>query len=134
MPGIIHHQTLAPLVKAHFHWQDWQTLIEKNGITLDRPRGTAHPDFPEIIYPLDYGYVNGTVAGDGHAVDVFKGTAGAGLVGTLLTLDHRRGDREVKLLYGCTPEEVYLAHGFINFARRRMEGVLALRRPMRELW
>lgn len=83
---------------------------------------------------MDYGYVNGTVSTDGEGVDLFVGTAGTGLVGLILTQDHRKGDREVKLLYDCTPVEVYLANGFINFDRARMEGTLVLRTPMHCLW
>lgn len=35
-------------------------LVQENGITVDRPKGTSHPRFPDLIYPIDYGYVNGT--------------------------------------------------------------------------
>ncbi len=65
---------------------------------------------------------------------MFVGSAKNGLVGTLLTHDRGRGDREFKLLYHCTPEEIYLVHGFVNFDRRLMEGVLVLRYPMQQLW
>lgn len=106
-----------------------------HGVTLDRPRHHAHPAYPDILYPLDYGYVDGTSSGDGEAVDVFVGSrANLGLVGMLLTRDHVRGDREVKLLLGTTPEEVYLAHGFLNFDRARLDAVAVLRAPMRDLW
>ena len=27
--------------------------------TVDRPLGTAHPDYPDMIYPINYGYVDG---------------------------------------------------------------------------
>ncbi len=130
-------RALRPLVKQHLDWSGWEALIEENGLTIDRPRGIQHPDFPEIIYPMDYGYVNGTLAGDGREVDAFVGTAASGLVGLvglILTCDHRRGKREAKLLYRCTPREVYLANGFINFDRTLIEGLLALRRPMQALW
>lgn len=119
---------------GRFDWDGWEALIEENGLTIDRPYRSRHPDFPEIVYPMNYGYVNHTVGSDGHEVDVFVGSAHNGLVGLLLTTDHRRGDREVKLLYHCTPEEIYLAHGFINFDRARMEGTLVLRRPMHDIW
>ncbi len=126
--------TLAPLAAGRFDWEGWDALIARNGVTIDRPYRTRHPDFPEIIYPMDYGYVNGTTSTDGHEVDVFVGSAGGGLVGLILTQDHRRGDREAKLLYRCTPEEIYLALGFVNFDRAKMEGTLVLRRPMHTLW
>ena len=121
-------------IARHFDWERWQTLIEAHGVVIERPRGSRHPQFQEIIYPIDYGYVPGTDGGDGGEVDVFAGTARRGLVGLILTTDHRRGDREAKLLWHCTPKEIYLVNGFINFDRRLMEGVLILRRPMHEFW
>jgi hypothetical protein len=33
----------------------------------------------------------------------------------------------------CTPEEIYLVNGFINFDRTLLEGTLTLRRPMHGL-
>lgn len=128
------HQILRPLVAEHFRWAAWEALIERKGVTIDRPGGTAHPDHTSIIYPMDYGYVNGTTASDDEAVDVFCGTAATGLVGTILTTNHRTGDREFKLLLGCAPREIYCAHGFINFDRTLLEGVLVLRQPMHVLW
>ena len=125
---------LRDLAAGQFDWEAWEALIALNGLTIDRPYRSRHPEFSDIIYPLNYGYVNATTSTDGHEVDVFVGSADNGLVGLLMTTDYGRGDREVKLLYNCTPEEIYLANGFINFDRTRMEGTLVLRRPMHELW
>ncbi len=122
-------------------WEMWDGFITMNGITIERPSGTAHPRYPDIIYPIDYGYVNGTLANDGEEVDVFVGTAGSGpggactgsgLVAAIFTNDPRKGDREVKFLFNCSPREIYLVNGFVNFAP--MSGRLLMRRPMRELW
>lgn len=127
----------APFYTAlarHFDWRGWERLIEAHGYEIERPYRSAHPAFPEIIYPIDYGFIRETTSGDGDEVDLFVGTAAAGLVGLIATVDHRRGDREMKLLYRCTPEEVYLVNGFINFDRTLMEGTLVLRRPMHALW
>lgn len=126
--------SLRELVAGHFDWAGWETLILQNGITLDRPYRSPHPNYPEIIYPINYGYVNGTTSADGDEMDVFVGSAANGLIGLLMTTDYGRGDREIKLLYHCTPEEIYLTNGFINFDRRRMEGTLVLRHPMQTLW
>lgn len=117
-----------------FDWEAYEALITSNGITLDRPRRTRHPEHPEIIYPIDYGYINGTVGLDGQEIDIFVGTASTGLVGVLFTDDHRKGDSEIKLLYDCSPEEVYLVNGFINFAPTLMSGTLLMREPMHRLW
>lgn len=121
---------MRDLAKRHVNWSRWESLIEENQITLDRPRGSRHPDHPSIIYPIDYGYIDDTRSTDGQGLDVFVGSAQTGLVGTVITIDHRQRDAEFKLLYNCSPEEVYLVNGFLNFDRRLMEGVLVLRRDM----
>lgn len=131
----VSHEILAPVVADAFPWARWEDLVRASEIVLDRPRHTPHPAYPDIVYPLDYGYVAGTSSGDGDAVDVFAGSRpDLGLVGLVLTTDRRKGDREVKLLWGTPPDEVYLALGFLNFDRRLLDGVLVLRAPMRELW
>jgi inorganic pyrophosphatase len=127
-------EALRPLVRAHFPWPAWARCLDERGVTIDRPARTAHPEYPSVIYPLDYGYIPGTTGTDGEPVDVFSGSGETGLVGLLLTTDHRQGDREVKLLVDCTPPEVYTAHGFINYDRTLLEGVLVLRTSMPALW
>ena len=127
--------TLADLAEADFDWTGWERLIRQRGVEIDRPAGKAHPDFPQIIYPLDYGFVPGSVATDGEPVDCFRGSAERlGLVGLVITEDYRQDKRECNLLYGTTPAEIYCAHGFLNFAPRLLKGVLALRQPMHVLW
>ena len=127
---------LADVAADHFPWTRWEHLIEVRGVEIDRAAGTAHPDFPEIIYPLDYGFVPGTCArADDEPVDCFCGSCEAlGLVGLIATCDHRREQRELNLLYGTTPAEAYCAHGFLGFAPRLLESALALRQPMPTLW
>jgi inorganic pyrophosphatase len=127
-------QALRPLVRGRLRWDAWTRCIETHGITIERPRTTAHPDYPSVIYPLDYGRVNDTLSTDGEPLDVFVGRGTSGLVGAILTTDHRQQDREAKLLYDCTPTDVYTTHGFINYDRTLLEGVLVLRRPMPALW
>lgn len=95
-------------------WEGWERLLRERGVIIDRPRGSPHPRFPEMIYPLDYGYIPGTVGGDGAEVDVFVGSGVVGLVGALLTHDLGKGDHEIKLLWRATPTEVAAAHAFLQ--------------------
>jgi inorganic pyrophosphatase len=131
-------QSYAELAAERFRWEAWEGVIAARGVEIDRPRAKPHPRFPEVVYPLDYGYVPGTLSSDGEAIDVFVGTAprlaGCDLVGAILTRDHRQGKREWKLLWRCTPPEIYCAHGFLSFDRRLIDGTLALRFPMPTLW
>ncbi len=39
--------------------------------TVDRPLGSRHPRHPEMVYPINYGYVDGIMAGDGAEQDVY---------------------------------------------------------------
>ncbi len=108
-------------------WAATEALVVAHGITLERRRGSAHPRFPEIVYPLDYGSVDDTIGEDGEPIDVFVGSGPARLVGAYRTVDRRRGDTELKLLWGLTADEVYLVHGFLTFAPALMTATLALR-------
>ena len=134
MPAPTSLRSSAALFARHFDWPGWARLIDAHGLTIDRPFGQPHPAFPHIVYPLDYGYINDTRSSDGEPVDVFVGSAATGLVGLILAADYRQHKREPKLLYHCTAAEVYTAHGFINYDRSLLEGALALRQPMHELW
>ena len=40
-------------------------------VTIDRPLGSHHPKFPDTVYPINYGYINGTIAGDGEEQDAY---------------------------------------------------------------
>jgi len=40
-------------------------------VLIDRPKGTSHPNYPTLIYELNYGYVPGTVSGDGEEIDCY---------------------------------------------------------------
>mgnify|MGYP000765994439 CR=1 FL=1 len=40
-------------------------------VTVDRPIGTHHPKHREIVYPINYGYVEGLLGGDGEEQDVY---------------------------------------------------------------
>lgn len=116
-------------------WQQLDDLVAKHPFVLERPLGRPHPQHPHILYPLNYGHLAGTLGLDGEALDACQGSfPEAGLVGVIATCDATRGDRELKLLLGCTPAEVYTALGFFNFAPHLMRGRLRMRAPMADLW
>lgn len=88
-------------------WSYLDQLVATSRIVIDRPRGSIHPRYPEITYPLDYGYLEGTRATDGAGVDLWVGAGGVGPVqGILCTVDLLKRDTEVKLLLGCTEAEL----------------------------
>ena len=40
-------------------------------VKVDRSLGSSHPDYPEYIYLINYGYVEGIIAPDGEEQDVY---------------------------------------------------------------
>lgn len=96
-------------------WLALDGLLEKSKVVIDRPRGSKHPRFPTIVYPVDYGYLEGTSSMDGGGIDVWRGTAGHNSIDAIIcTLDLLKKDSEIKLLIGCTTEEKDLVYEFHN--------------------
>ena len=88
-------------------WASLDRLVADARIVIDRPAGTAHPRYPTFVYPYDYGYLEGTTAVDGGAVDVWVGSLETGRVtGIVCTVDLHKRDAEVKILIACTPDEM----------------------------
>ena len=100
-------------------WREMADLVASRPIVIDRPQGKAHPRYPDLIYPFDYGYVNGTFAADGDGIDVWIGSQEErALTGILCTYDTLERDAEIKLLLGCSEADVEIIVKFIpNFMR-----------------
>ena len=46
-------------------------LGKEVNIIMDRPVGTRHPKHPEIVYPINYWYIDGMLSADGEGIDVY---------------------------------------------------------------
>jgi inorganic pyrophosphatase len=89
------------------YWDALDALVQENGVVKERAKGQSHPRYPEYVYTVDYGYVRNTTAADGAGIDVFIGTEpDRGIVGILCTVDTLKRDAEVKILLGCSAEEI----------------------------
>ena len=96
-------------------WHEIAYLAATSSIVIDRPKGSPHPRYPEVIYPLDYGYLEGTMSADGGGTDVWLGslnTIDKTLTGILCTFDTLKRDAEIKLLIGCTEEDLQIIQDF----------------------
>ena len=105
---VVGHHTIAFGMSSHQEFfAKLDQMCASSQLRIDRPRASQHPRIPQAIYPVDYGYLEGTTGGDGDGVDVFKGSEeGVGIVGVILTADLEKKDVEVKILWDCTNEEV----------------------------
>lgn len=110
----------------HF-WQAIDKLISSGNIVIDRPKGSAHPRYPEIRYKLDYGYIENTASMDGNGIDVWRGSLPEGKCDAIIcTVDLWKRDSEIKLLIGCTEEEKTIAYNFHNESEF-MKGIMIRR-------
>ena len=107
-------------------WKALDELVSNSEIVIDRPRGSAHPRFPNFIYKVDYGYLKDTTSMDGAGIDVWVGSGEKKIDAIMCIVDLRKKDSEIKILVGCTEEEkleVYKTHNETQY----MKGVLIRR-------
>lgn len=95
-------------------------LLAAKHIVIDRPKASIHPRFGNAVYPLDYGYLENTTSSDGNGMDVWLGSLNSVidkpaikiLTGILCTFDTLKCDAEIKLLIGCTKEDIQVIQDF----------------------
>jgi inorganic pyrophosphatase len=68
-------------------------------VSIDRPMGSRHPDYPDTTYPVNYGYIKGMLALDGEEQDAYV----LGIerpvdefIGRVIAIIHREDDVEDK--------------------------------------
>lgn len=107
-------------------WKALDSLVNNSEIVIDRPKGTAHPKYPDFIYKVDYGYLKNTSSMDGAGIDVWVGSGDKQIDAIMCTVDLMKRDSEIKILIGCTEEEkqiVYQTHNETQY----MKGILIRR-------
>jgi inorganic pyrophosphatase len=100
-------------------------------VTVDRPLGSRHPRYGDIVYPVNYGSVAGTVAADGEPIDAYVLGVDVPLAefsGVVVGLVLRRDDVEDKLVVapaGCrySAEEI---QDLVDFQERFFESQIVV--------
>ncbi len=113
-------------------WKMLDDMAASSEIVIDRPKGSRHPRYPQVVYELDYGYLQGTGSMDGGGIDVWLGSMEDRRIGAVMcTVDMLKKDSEIKLLIGCTEEETEIVRRFHNDSEY-MKGLLIRRDDYRE--
>lgn len=66
---------------------------------IDRPIGSYHPRHKDLYYPVNYGYVNDIIGGDGAEQDIYllgESSAVEEFMGKVIAVYHRYDDNETK--------------------------------------
>ena len=97
------------------YWWSLDELVRMYDLVIDRPKGLTTLNFPRSIYPLNYGYLKGTTGGDGSGIDVWRGSLDSNKVqASIVTVDLLKATAEVKLVIGCSEEEIEEVLNFHN--------------------
>ena len=109
-------------------WDALDRLVKGSEIVVDRPKGSGHPRYPGFTYGLDYGYLDGTSSSDGEGIDVWIGTLPDRTpTAVMVIVDLVQRDSEIKLLLGCTDDEIDYVVGVHDYTDD-VRGIL-IRRP-----
>ena len=98
-------------------------------VEMDRPIGAVHPKHPEIVYPINYGFIPGVLGGDGEELDVYilgVDTPVETYTARVIAIVHRTDDVEDKLVAApegmtYTAEEIAAA---VHFQEQFHEGYI----------
>lgn len=106
---------MEQLLNNAYFWQKLDTLL----FTLDykkiREVGDVHPDYVNLVYPIEYGYLVDPDNQDKVVAKAFRGTADHKRSDqVILCADILQKDMDVKILMGCTEEEQVTVLEFLN--------------------
>lgn len=68
-------------------------------VTVDRPLGSCHPEYKDMYYPVNYGYIKGIMAPDGEEQDAYilgVHEPVEKFTGKIIAIIHRSDDTEEK--------------------------------------
>ena len=91
-------------------------------VTVDRTMGSCHPEHSDIVYPVNYGFIEGIIAPDGEEQDAY--ILGVNMpvkefTGRVIAIIHRFDDIEEKWV--VAPDGVNFTHEEIESAVRFQE-------------
>ena len=87
---------------------------ETVNVIVDRPLGSFHPEYSNLKYTVNYGYIQGLFANDGEEQDVYilgVDEPVESFTGKIIAIIHRRNDNEDKWVAapeGCSFSKEYI--------------------------
>ncbi|MDF2700287.1 MAG: inorganic pyrophosphatase family protein [Haloplasmataceae bacterium] len=99
-------------------------------IIVDRPLGSKHPKF-DFIYSLNYGYIPGTISGDGQEIDAYIIGEFESLFefeGYVIAIIYRKNDNEEKLVV-CKEKDKYTKeqiYALVEFVERFFDSYIEM--------
>ena len=105
-----------------------QIIGETVTVTVDRPLGSHHPRYPDLRYPVNYGYIEGVPGGDGEWQDAYllgldrPVHSFTGTVTAILRLDDAE-DKWIVVPDGCLLSDAQILDA-VHFQERYFHSIL----------
>ncbi|UNT95248.1 Inorganic pyrophosphatase [Allobaculum mucilyticum] len=100
-----------------FFWQKLDTLILSGNVEAISKAGTPSPDYPKLVYPVDFGKVSDVLSNSGAPFYCFIGSLkDRRATAVIVQADILEREVFVKALIGCTEDEIRRIIKFINAA------------------
>ncbi|MDO4467438.1 MAG: Inorganic pyrophosphatase [Bacillota bacterium] len=96
-------------------WQKLDTILLSSSIVLDFPKGSHHPIFTALTYPVDFAHLEDSFENNNNKkIHVYKGSDGQKVVGIVISADVLEKDCFVTVLVGCNEQERHDVLEFMN--------------------
>lgn len=97
-------------IKVYKNRNELYRLLGKEvNVVIDRPIGSKHPNYDDMVYPVNYGYVPNIYSGDGEEQDAYVLGVDKPLQkfrGKVIAIIQRNNDNEDKLVV-CAKEDTF---------------------------
>lgn len=97
-----------------YFWQKIDSLVLSGDFVTLANKGDVHPDYPALIYPLRYGYLQYLNSEDMPSYRVYKGEHGSSAEALVVCADILSKSIDVKILIGCDEQEEEDILRFLN--------------------
>ena len=98
-----------------FFWQKVDTLYLSGTRKIIKKKGEQHDTYKNLVYPLDYARIEDMKSVSGHGVAVYLGSQNRNQVsGLIVAADILEKELDVKVLAGCSEEEIEDVLRFLN--------------------
>jgi inorganic pyrophosphatase len=98
-----------------FFWQKVDSLYLSGSRRLIKKKGEQHDTYKNLVYPLDYARIEDMKSVSDHGVAVYLGSDNRNKVsGLIVAADILEKELDVKVLAGCTDEEIEDVLRYLN--------------------
>lgn len=97
-----------------YFWQKVDTLFLSSNLKITNKKDEVHRQFSNLIYPIDHGYLLDAGEEGDQQISVYVGSQSQTVSALIIAADILQKTLEVKMLVGCSEEEIEAVLRFLN--------------------